>query len=722
MNRLYVVETAPSNTGAMADHRLPLRPGRDRRVRARGGARRRRGGARAAAAWRRTRRWIDAVVARPAGAPRHAASVVAGDWQPAGVHLLAHAINERARQRRRDRALHRAGRGRSRSTRRESLRALVAGDGRRPGRAAAASSTPTRSYDAPADLEFAERLAKVGTRIHYGLYVDETAALLPLARAGDALPRVVERRARLRRHRHHPAAADRAALRRQDAARAAGGAARRAGRRPATTSCARTGKAQRPATRRDFEARWRKAVHDGVVAGSALPSRCSRNWVSRPAEWGDAAAGAAGGRRAARCRLVFRPDPSVYDGRFANNGWLQEVPQGADPADLGQRRAGGAGDGRAPRRRQRGRGRAGARRPHACARRSGSTPGHAPDAVTVHLGYGRRRAGQVGNGVGFNAYRLRTSDAAVERARPRRSRKTGAHYPLACTQHHLSMEGRDLVRSATRRRSTATEPRLRRGTTSSGASLSMFPPLSSTTGYAWGMAVDLNACVGCNACVVACQCGEQHPGGRQGSGGARPRDALDPHRPLLRRRPRQPRRRYHQPVFCQHCELAPCEVVCPVNATVHDHEGLNEMVYNRCVGTRYCSNNCPYKVRRFNFTLYNDPADRRAEDAAQPRRHGAQPRRDGEVHLLRAAHQLRPHRRRARGPPDPRRRDPHRLPAGLPGRGAGLRRHQRSRQPGARSSSRSRATTRCSTSSARGRAPPTWPGCATPTRTLEAKG
>jgi molybdopterin-containing oxidoreductase family iron-sulfur binding subunit len=228
-------------------------------------------------------------------------------------------------------------------------------------------------------------------------------------------------------------------------------------------------------------------------------------------------------------------------------------------------------------------------------------PGHANDSVTVHLGYGRTRAGRVGNGAGFNAYGLRTSAAPWFGGGASLTR-TGRRHPLAVVQRHHSMEGRPIIRTATLAEFTAHPDFARDHHGGDGPSLY---PRVEYPGQAWGMAIDLNSCTGCNACIVACQAENNIPVvGKEQVALGREMHWLrvdtyhrgDPANPET----------WHQPVPCMHCENAPCEVVCPVGATVHSHEGLNDMVYNRCVGTRYCSNNCPYKVRRFNFLLYQD--------------------------------------------------------------------------------------------------------------------
>jgi molybdopterin-containing oxidoreductase family iron-sulfur binding subunit len=592
MNRLYVVEAAPSNTGAMADHRLPLRPaeiGELALAVARGvGVT-----ARAPQGMDAHARFIDALV-RDLQQHKGRSIVIPGEWASPGVHVLAHAIN---------RALGNAGVTvlyidpveAEPVDHAASLRELAdAMQGGQVELLVILDSNPV--YAAPADLEFGARMARVATRVHYGLYFDETAELA---------------------HWHVPATHY---LESWSDARAYEGTATilqpliaplYEGKTPHELLSALLGAPGRASydlvrdywktqlVAGDFEAQWRKAVHDGVVAGSArAPLR--PDWVTNPTEWGDDVLPPPPAPNARGLDVVFRPDPTVYDGRFANNAWLQELPKPlsrltwdntAQVAPATAERLGIGNedvvelelDGRT------------VRAPVWIA------PGQAPDVVTVHLGYGRTRAGQVGTGVGFNAYRLRVSDRPWN-ASGLGLRSTGASYELACTQHHHAMEGRDLARVGSveeYRRDphfAASEPT---------AHTSMFPPFA-YPGYAWGMTVDLNACVACNACVVACTAENNVPvvGKDQVARGREMQwIRIDRYYEGGLDNPAT----YHQPVYCQHCQLAPCEVVCPVNATVHDHEGLNAMVYNRCVGTRYCSNNCPYKVRRFNFTLWQNP-------------------------------------------------------------------------------------------------------------------
>ena len=241
-------------------------------------------------------------------------------------------------------------------------------------------------------------------------------------------------------------------------------------------------------------------------------------------------------------------------------------------------------------------------------------PGHPDDAVTVHLGYGRTRAGHVGNGVGFDAYPLRASDG-MWFASGVALRKTGARVRIACTQNHWTIaqepddqaEIRHVVRSVTADEYNRDPDVIRKMGENPSRAMTLYPNWE-YKGHAWGLTVDMNACVGCNACVTACVSEnniavvgkDQVARGREMQwiridryykGSPEKPESLEVH---------------HQPLLCQQCENAPCEVVCPVGATSHSDEGLNDMVYNRCVGTRYCSNNCPYKVRRFNFYLYQD--------------------------------------------------------------------------------------------------------------------
>ena len=344
-----------------------------------------------------------------------------------------------------------------------------------------------------------------------------------------------------------------------------------------------------------FEKQWRRWLHDGYIAGSAFAPTA----VTLAAGWNANLPGAAA---ANAFEVVFKRDASVYDGRFANNGWLQELPKPVtkltwdNAALVGPATAERLGlkngdvlkvthDGRSldvP---------------------AWIDPGHAQDAVTIAVGYGRRRAGRVGTGVGVNTYALRGSSAPW--FGPADVAKTGDTYALVSTQDHWSIEGRNLVRSAKLeeyKANPAFAHEMELMKLSDG--LTLYPKWE-YSGYSWGMAIDLNTCTGCNACVVACQSENNIPVvGKDQVANGREMQWLridryytgDIDNPDT----------YYQPMPCQQCENAPCEVVCPVSATVHSAEGLNDMVYNRCVGTRYCSNNCPWKVRRFNFTLYQD--------------------------------------------------------------------------------------------------------------------
>lgn len=344
-----------------------------------------------------------------------------------------------------------------------------------------------------------------------------------------------------------------------------------------------------------FEKGWRQVLHDGWLRDSAsapVAASIDPNAVSNylrehpiPSSVGQGS-----------FEIVFTPS-NLFDGRSANNGWLQELP---DPitrlswdntAMLSPKTAQSLGlrSGDVVRVAFQGR---------EVELPTWVNPGQADNSVIVKLGYGRVAAGRVGDGVGADTYQLRTTDAMGYGIGVTVS-PTGRTYKLANVQDHGSMEERPILREATLEQYKSTgefyppmiaHPPL----------LPLWDPHTYDTGYQWGLSIDLTACTGCNACVIACQSENNIPvvGKEQVSRGR------EMHWLRMDRYYKGPADEpvvSHQPMMCQHCENAPCETVCPVAATVHDREGLNVMVYNRCIGTRYCSNNCPYKVRRFNF-------------------------------------------------------------------------------------------------------------------------
>jgi molybdopterin-containing oxidoreductase family iron-sulfur binding subunit len=360
----------------------------------------------------------------------------------------------------------------------------------------------------------------------------------------------------------------------------------------------------------DFEMWWRKTLHDGFVPNSALPVKT----VSLKSDWaGQLASTPQPQGSDQQFNLVFRNDPCVYDGRFANNGWLQELPKpltkltwdnaalvsGNTARRLGLENTIGRKGGDIE-----------VSQIRVSYRNMTITcpvwimPGQPDNTITIHLGYGRRRAGAVGNGHGFDAYNIRTSDSPWFTSGVNVEKAPGA-YVLAATQIHFNMENRDIVRETTVEQYLKGE--VPHGAHEPAPDETLYGNPFKYEGYAWGMAIDAESCVGCNACIVACQAENNVPVvGKEQVQRSREMQWLRVDTYFGGHDGHHPDTTNFMPVPCMHCENAPCEPVCPVHATVHSAEGINDMVYNRCVGTRYCSNNCPYKVRRFNFLLYQD--------------------------------------------------------------------------------------------------------------------
>jgi len=625
MNRLYVVEPTPTVTGATADHRLPLRAS-DVELFARAlAAKLGLGGSATTPAG--ADKWIDAVAA---DLQQHKGSslVVAGEQQSAEVHALAHAIN--------------AALGNVGTTlyytqpveahpvnQLESLRDLCSDiDAGKVDTLLILGVNPV--YTAPHDFDFVSKLKfdektkskKVRLAIHLSPQFDETSEYCDWhiaeshyletwgdARAFDGTVSVIQPLIAPLYHTHSarellaafsdkPGVSDYDALRDQL-------------------------KAANPGA--DLEKFWRKTLNDGVVANSGLPP------ITPASKFSLGSLPPVKSTPAGQLEYIFRPDPSVYDGRFANNGWLQELakpvtkltwdnaalvsPRTAETLALTHNVASRGGE----------HGKVYSNVIDISISNSKVTaaawilPGQADGVVVLPLGYGRKKAGYTGTNKGFDAYVVRTSDALwTVSAATTSVKKTGEDYPLACTQYHFQMEGRKILATGTFEEYKKNPAFAHEGDEKPPQALSLYKEFQ-YPGYAWGMAIDLNSCNGCNACVVACQSENNIPvvGKDQVMRGREMHwIRIDRYYSALHTETGDPSGpdydalanpdTFFQPVPCQQCENAPCEQVCPVGATTHSAEGLNDMVYNRCIGTRYCSNNCPYKVRRFNFLRFQD--------------------------------------------------------------------------------------------------------------------
>ncbi len=621
MNRLYMVESVFSLTGGMADHRLRLQ---SRQI----------GAFTVAVAkalgvdtmsWNADTsafdsKWIDAVAKDLKRAGKNS-MIIAGRRQPASVHALVLAINS---------ALGNVGTTINyreiKDTSVSDRNALVTLTG--------AMNSGTVStlvilggnpvYNAPADLKFSEALGKVKNTIHLSGYFDETSKAaswhLPQAhyleswgdtRATDGTIGVIQPLI-------EPLYLGHSAVE--------------------LMYLITTGKEGRGydivrETWKDafgkganFEKSWRLVLHDGVLDKSSTPLASIKLDNKKVAEFASKNPMASGTADANDMEIVFTQSASLFDGRFANNGWLQELP---DPVTkicwdnvalmshttakaLGIKN--GLKDGKNY-------------QPIVKLQYNGREmeipawiqPGYADYSVAVAVGYGRTFSGRVGDKVGSNTYTIRTA-AAMDFDKGLKISKTNDTYLIATVQDHGGFDTDALADSEIQKRVPSI---LKEGTLEEfqknphfvheeksegekvlfgkdGQPISIVNPHVYDKGYQWGMTIDLNACTGCNVCMIACQSEnniavvgkKEVANGREMSWIRLDRYYLgDMDMPEMKM----------QPVACQHCENAPCEQVCPVAATVHDSEGLNVMVYNRCVGTRYCANNCPYKVRRFNF-------------------------------------------------------------------------------------------------------------------------
>jgi MoCo/4Fe-4S cofactor protein with predicted Tat translocation signal len=597
MNRLYVAESTPSVTGTMADHRLPVSSAEIQDLarelaRSLGAA-----DSEPANLKPDVSRWLKTVSADLQRNAGHSI-VIAGEWQPPAVHAMAHLLNDK---------LGNSGHTVSYTDPVEFAPAMQLDSLRELVQELRAGSVATLfilggnpAYSAPAEFDFPTLIRDTKRAIHLGTDLDETAAVcawhIPQAHYleswGDA--KAFDGVLSLQQPLIEPLYGGKTAHEVLDALFL---------RQPVRSDYEIVrdywrGQKVWP----DFEKGWRRALHGGFVAGTEIKPKQPQ--IKAAAQAIRASSSSPAGPT--ETELTFRPDPSIWDGRFANNGWLQECAKPVSkltwdnavivsPAfaqrnqlandDVVELEANG--------RKLRG--------------PIWIQPGQAENTITLHLGYGRARVGRVGKEVGFNSNALRTADSFWRAAAVTVSRVGSRHHLVATQTHHnLHSPERQIYREANLK-DFVDDPKLIDKSTET-------PPTGHTLydnreykyeGYKWGMSIDLNTCIGCNACLLACNAENNIPVvGKEQVG--RNREMYWIRIDTYYKGPLDHPEFGHMPVPCMHCEHAPCELVCPVEATVHDHEGLNVQIYNRCVGTRFCSNNCPYKVRRFNFLWYAD--------------------------------------------------------------------------------------------------------------------
>lgn len=618
MSRLYSVESTFTSTGSYADNRLRLKASEIEPF-TYALAARLSGSLSGLEAFARTQndflnhQWVE-ILADDLLANRGASILTAGNQQPAGVHAAVAAINL---------ALGNAGstveyvevpydEGRSRD---EAFKAL-ADELRGGGVQTVVILGANPVYTAPADLDFAGALSRAGTVIHLADYVDETsrAAEWHVNRAhfleawGDGTSFTGVRS--VIQPQIQPLFDGWSEIELLNLI--VNGRFENGYDLVRETWSSFLGN--------NFESRWEQILHDGLDEASGYAAAN----VSLSSGFANEITPLLGRTGIRGLEIVIKPDPTLFDGRFANNSWLQELPDPmtkitwdnvalmsvATARSLGISTERHLSDKDAPIVR---------------INAEGTTieiaawvqPGHADDSITLTAGYGRSGIGRIADGVGVDVYPLRTTAASYYRSADVTT--TGRSYEIACVQDHHSLEGRSLIREATldeyRDKPDFASfestygfevPGLKEAREEGNGEfpVSLFNPHDFPDHQPqWGMAIDLNACFGCGVCTIACQAENNIPvvGKRE----VRRRRMMhwirtdryyegDPDNP----------RALHQPVPCMQCDLAPCEQVCPVAATTQSDDGINQMTYNRCIGTRYCANNCPYKVRRFNFFNY----------------------------------------------------------------------------------------------------------------------